>query len=41
MRSADNVLICVGEGDGDFIGIEDPSASEYQGRFFQLADVRG
>lgn len=26
---------------GGFIGIEDPTAYEYQGRFFQLADVLG
>jgi 1,3-beta-galactosyl-N-acetylhexosamine phosphorylase len=26
---------------GGFIGVEDPSAYEYQGRFFQLADVLG
>ncbi len=26
---------------GGFIGVEDPSACEYQGRFFQLADVLG
>ena len=26
---------------GGFIGVEDPTACEYQGRFFQLADVLG
>ncbi|MFC1568718.1 1,3-beta-galactosyl-N-acetylhexosamine phosphorylase [bacterium] len=26
---------------GGFIGVEDPTAHEYQGRFFQLADVLG
>jgi 1,3-beta-galactosyl-N-acetylhexosamine phosphorylase len=30
--------VCKG---GSFIGVEDPTAYEYQGRFFQLADVLG